>query len=132
MGILDPIVAAARGITPPQDGDDPRAWRLNVFWSLLIIGLLLFAHLAAAYGLLERFGVSGVASAAQVQTLEKGNKAILYAIYAPQFRAKIRERCDATTHVERERINVELDRMKAVYKEAAGEEFSPMPTCDQV
>ncbi len=130
--MISKIVAAARGITPPSHDEDPTAWRMNVFWSLLIIGGLLLAHLAAVHGYLEGLGISRVANASEVALLDARSKAILKAIASPQIRAKVRERCDATTPAAKERVNVELDRLKREYLLAAGEPFAPMPTCGEV
>ena len=132
MGAIDRIADDDRGIVPPGHDEDPRAWRLNVFWSLLIIGGLLIGHLAAVHGYLEGLGISRTANASEVALLDTRSKAILKAIYSPQIRAKVRERCDADTPAGRERVNVELDRLKNEFEMAAGEPFLPMPTCSEV
>lgn len=132
MSAIDRIAAAARGIVPPGHDEDPRAWRLNVFWSLLIIGALLIGHLAAVHGYLEGLGISRTANASELALLDVRSKSILKAIYSPQIRAKVRERCDAETPTAVERVNVELDRLKNEFEAAAGEPFKPMPTCGEV
>ena len=132
MSAIDRIAAAARGIVPPNHDEDPRAWRLNVFWSLLIIGGLLIGHLAAVHGYLEGMGISRTANASELALLDVRSKSILRAIYSPQIRAKVRQRCDADTPAGRERVNVELHRLLDAFELAAGEEFKPMPTCGEV
>ena len=121
-----------KGLTPPGDNEDPRPWRLNVFWSILVIGTLLTGHLLAVHGYLESLGISATANASELNTLNVRSKAILYAIYSPQIRAKVRERCDAESATATERVNVELDRLKNEFKAAAGEKFTPLPTCAEV
>jgi len=121
-----------RSLVPPDKDEDPRPWRRSVFWALLSIIVVLTFHLVSVKGYLSSIGISPVASAAEVQIIDQRSKSILYAIYSPQVRAKIRERCDTQDRHEREVINMELDRLLKEYRDAAGERFDPMPTCAQV
>ena len=105
---------------------------MNVFWALLTVIVVLVFHLAAIGGYLEGLGISRVASAAELMVIDERGKSILYAIYSPQVRAKVRERCDTNDRHERETINKELDRLLKEYLLAAGKRFDPMPTCDAV
>lgn len=132
MGMLDTGFSWLKFLWPPTKDEDPTVWRRGVFLMLSGTILILALHLMAAKGILEPLGVSAIATKAEVvQVVEKQN-AILYAIYAPQVRAKIRERCEADTAQEREKVNQELDRLLRDYKEAAGEKFTPIPSCDEV
>lgn len=132
MNDLGKVGAHLRGLVPPDKDQDPRCWRINVFWALLILIVVLTFHLASANGYLGRLGIPAVANADELQKVDDGNKAILKAIYSPQIRAKIRERCDTGDAAARERINKELDRLLNEYKLGAGKDFQPMPTCAEV
>ena len=129
---LERVVAAARGLIPPAKDEDPRPWRINVFLSLLVIGLVLGFHIASSSGWLSGIGISAVANASELRAVDERTKAILKAIYSPQVRAKIRARCDTNDATEKERINTELDRLLNEYKAGAGEAYRPMPTCAEV
>ena len=132
MGKFDRIVEAARGIMPPDKDEDPRPWRVNVFWSLLVIIVVLTFHLASASGYLERIGISGVANATEVQQNGKTARAILRRMALPEIRAKVRERCHAESAADRERINRDLDRILEQFKTDTGEDFGDLPTCADV
>ncbi len=122
----------AKGLTPPADGEDCRPWRVNVFWTLMILLVLVTGHIMSVHGYLSPIGISGHAQASELAVIADRGKSILYAIYSPQIRAKVRERCDASTPAEREEVNVELDRLMKEFKQAAREEFRPMPSCGEV
>lgn len=132
---FDRLVQAARGIMPPDKDDDPehvRCWRVNVFWSLLIIMVVLGFHLSATSGMLEPLGISGVANASEVQQNGKTARAILRRMALPEIRAKVRERCHADTAPKRESINRDLDRILEQFKTDTGEDFGDLPTCAEV
>ena len=129
---MNSFLEIVRSLLPPDKDEDPRPWRRSVFWALLLIIAVLTFHLASVKGYLSSIGISPVASAAEVHIIDQRSKAILYAIYSPQVRAKIRQRCDTNDREEREQINTELDRLLKEYRDAAGERFDPMPTCGQV
>lgn len=122
----------ALGVWPPEDGADPTPWRRSTF--VLIWGTIatLAIHIAGVRGYLEFMGVKRTATVADVETIDSRTKSILYAIYAPQVRGLVRERCDTTDRRERERINSVLDRVLRDYKEASGADFAPMPSCQEV
>jgi len=117
---------------PPGHEEDPTQWRRLVFVTLTTMVFVMGLHLAAAKGFLEPYGLSGFASTAQVKEVENKTDSILYAIYAPQIRATIRERCDTSDPREREQINKRLDRILREYEAATGERFQPIPRCDEV
>lgn len=133
--MIDRIVNAARAITPPEHDADPkehRAWRLNVFWTLLALILVTSFHLAAAGGWLETVGISGVANASEVKQNGKTSRAILRRLALPEIRAKVRHRCRAETDVDRDRIARDLDRLLEQFKTDTGEDFGKLPTCADV
>ncbi len=130
--MMQEIKDGIRALVPPANGADPRAWRLNVFLALVMIITVLAFHLLSTSGTLGFMGIEGVARAGEVQIIDARSKAILKAIYSPQIRAKIRERCDTNDAHLRERINTELDRLLGEYRSAAGEPFGVMPNCSQV
>lgn len=139
MGLGDGAIRAVQGLWPPKDGEDPEPWRRNVFLMIIGIAAVLSYHLLAAGGWLSFLGVDDVASSGQVEIVKEQIKevdektnSVLYAIYAPQIRAKVRERCLTEDGGERERINKEIDRIKKEYKDATGADFEPMPGCDEV
>ncbi len=132
MSKLDRVMAAARGILPPDKDEDPRCWRINVFWGLLITMVVLAFHVASAGGYLEQIGISGVANASEVQQNGKTSRAILRRMALPEIRAKVRARCQAQTALERERINRDIDRILDQFKTDTGEDFGILPTCAEV
>ena len=132
MKTIGRAAAAARAILPPNGDEDPRPWRINVFFSLLCIWSILGFHIASTSGWLIALGISGVANAGELAAVDTRTKAILYAIYSPQVRAKVRARCDTTDAAEVEKINTELDRLLNAYKAGADEDYKPIPTCAEV
>lgn len=135
MGLADHGIKFAKWFMPPTlEGEDEglRNWRWKVFILHIVLFALISVHLSAAKGFLAPVGIHGVASTQDVEDLKKSNESILYGIYAPQIRAKIRERCSTNSAAEREEINKELDRILRDYREATGKSFSPMPSCDEV
>ncbi len=130
--MMQEIKDGIRALVPPANGVDPRAWRLNVFLAIVMIITVLGFHILSSSGTLGFMGIQGVARADDVRRIDDRGKSILFAIYAPQIRAKIRARCDTNDAHLRERINTELDRLLKEYKAAAGEAFGPMPNCSQV
>lgn len=121
---------------PPEKDEDPRLWRINVFFSLLIIGSVLAFHIASSSGLLSVIGISGVANASEVQQNGKTARAILKRMALPEIRAKVSARCKAQTAPDREqrieRINRDLDRIIEQFKTDTGEDFGKLPTCAEV
>jgi len=121
-----------------------------IIFLTIIIGL----HLAWSWGHLAAMGFVGPAYADEQQKIlaevdrkidekikplqdkmdstERTSKAILRAIYLPQVRAKVAERCASDSTAEKQAINTELDRIKAEYESLSGEEFGREPTCEQV
>ena len=132
MSKLARVVSAARGLVPPGPDEDPHAWRVNVFLSLLVIGLVLAFHIAASGGWLTAIGVSGVANASEVQQNGKTARAILRRLALPEIRAKILERCHAETAEDREIINRDIDRIIEQFKTDTGEDFGKLPSCAEV
>lgn len=133
--MIEKLFTAARSIMPPDydaDGRMLQRWRKNVFWTLLILMLALAFHLAAAKGLLEPIGVSGVAQASEVRQNGKTARAILRRLALPEIRRKVRQRCEATTAADRERINRELDRILEQFQNDTGQPFGDLPTCGEV
>ncbi len=117
---------------PPDKDEDPRAWRVNVFFSLLVIGSVLGFHIAASSGALGVIGISGVANASEVQQNGKVGRAILRRLALPEIRAKVSLRCKATTAADRERINRDIDRILEQFKTDTGEDFGGLPNCSEV
>lgn len=119
-------------LTPPGEDQDATTWRWAVFVSIIVLACVIGVHLAAANGMLARFGISGIAYASDVDSINQRSVSILYAIYSPQVRAKVRQRCDTNDAAARERINTELSRILREYEHAAGQPFGVMPRCDEV
>lgn len=117
---------------PPEGEEDVRSWQRSVsIMQWILIGTLSF-HLLSTNGVFEPVGISPVASERDVQIIKSQNLHVLYAIYAPQVRALVRQRCDHPSPEMRERINVNLDRVLREYRDATGVPFSPMPSCSEV
>ena len=133
MGLVNTIYKFFSSLWPPGRDEDPTPWRKVVFFSLALGTLVVYGHIAASGGYLEDYvGIKGYASSEQVEVVSNQTHAILYAIYAPQIREKVRARCEVHLASEREKINRELDRILQDYEEATGSRFSPMPNCGEV
>ena len=149
LNAIDDIVSSLR---PPKPGDDVEAWRRSVFGALVLILVYSAFHAIWALGWMATIGYAG--PYADIEQIRKDvdrkietaikplqekidstyttSNAILRALYLPQIRAKVRERCDTAEADKRAAINQELDRIKEEYKHFAGAEFGPDPRCDQV
>jgi len=132
MPLIETGAAIARALGIPAKNEDPQPWRLKMFLAVMALSILFGLHFAAAKGFLGFIGIDGVAYAGEMRNVQDTHKAILRAIYAPQIRLHIRERCETTVANEREKINKDLDRLLAEYREATGEAFKPIPRCDEV
>lgn len=130
--MIDKIPGAMRALLPPAKDADPTSWRVTVFVSIVVLGFMVVTHQLASYGYLESIGISRVANASELNQVDERTKAILRAIYSPQVRGKVRERCDTNDPREREKINKELDRILNEYKDGSGEDFRPIPKCGEV
>lgn len=137
----------AKQLRPPDHGTDPHHWRWVVFWCLVLIIPLTLTHIATATFGAEWFGIARYARADEVdekiakaitpiETKISGTQrtmdSILKAIYLPQVRQKVRERCDTKDARERQKINVELDRIKTEYRTLSGNDFGTVPSCNEV
>lgn len=131
MTVLDIAKTVLGAIWPPDHDEDPRHWRRAVFVMLITLMALISFHITAAKGFLTGIGIHGFASSQVVEEISEKQNSVLYAIYAPQIRAKIAERCRASTE-QKEHINQELDLLLREYKRATGKDFSPIPRCDEV
>ena len=130
--IASAVKALASALWPPKEGEDATNWRWGVFGAIMLVTLVLTVHIVSVKGYLSVFGISGVAYASDVEEINMKTSAILYGLYAPQVRAKVRERCDTEDAVEREKINQVIDSIKREYRRLSGVEFYPMPTCGEV
>ena len=152
--MINIIRSILRALYPPQRDDDPYPWRVGVFLWLVVLLILAGGGIAADLGGLSRFGLHSVVRANEVDAKisnavgsmeqkidEIGRKAdnadrtsqsILKALYLPQIRAKIRERCDTSDGMERAVINKELDRINDEYTRLSGESLGIAPRCDEV
>lgn len=136
-------------LPPPRNGDDPYPWRQMVGLTLAALVLCCFAMYALAFGTLERlFGFPARLAWAhevddriektilpierKLDAVQATNHAILRAIYIPQIRARVRERCDIPDRAQRDRINAELDRIRNEYRLLSGERLNVSPTCEEV
>lgn len=142
-------------ISPPQNGTDPYSWRLAVFWTLLLLLVVCVGGMFVMHGALAYVGVdTRIAWTSEVDgkimravepmqkqmgtmqkqmgKMEATGKSILRALYLPQIRQKVRERCDTLDPYQRSRINIELDRIHAEYRTLAGEPFGENPDCSEV
>lgn len=131
--MIDQIISHLRSLVPPSSNGDKRlrAWRINVCLSLFVIGTVLAFHIAASKGALAYMGIPAVSRADELQQVNQTVRAILKAIYLPQIRAKIRQRCDTPYPQDREKLNREIDYLLAEYKRGNGTEFLT-PGCDEV
>lgn len=134
-------------LRPPKPSDDPTPWRQSVFTALSLLLLYSACHALWSLGLMASYGYAGPVTETQVDSkiaaaikplqdkvnsTDQTSKAILRALYLPQVRAKVRERCDTTDAQKRANINRELDRIREEYKNLSGHEFGPDPRCDEV
>lgn len=134
-------------LRPPKPSEDPTPWRQSVFTTLSLLLVYSACHALWSFGLMTSYGYAGpiteeqvddkIAAAVKplqdkVNSTDQTSKAILKALYLPQVRAKVRERCDTTDAQKRANINRELDRIREEYKNLAGHEFGPNPRCDEV
>jgi len=135
-------------LLPPRRGADPYKWRMAVLVTLATLVLVVGASLLVMHGGLAWAGsdnrvawtaevdskiVTAIAPIqAQLQRTEHTGNAILRALYLPQVRDKVRQRCDEDSASDRARINVELDRIRAEYATLAGTSLGVEPRCDEV
>lgn len=149
--LLKYFMIGIKALTPPKhvEGRDIRDthWRWAVFVMIVFTAFILSLHIAMVKGFFEPFGYSAVAYSAEVRVMldeelkpvreqldasDRKSNSILFAIYAPQIRQKVRERCDTTSADLREKINRELNFILREYEELAGKPFLPMPRCGEV
>lgn len=128
---LDPLKLLGF-LWPPKADADPTTWRFAMFFAHLGVLAVLTFHIAASAGILSRFGISGYATDKEVEQLDRKQDAILFALYAPQVRTLIRDRCETSDRYEREEINQRLVIILREYYELTGTNFSPIPTCNEV
>lgn len=158
--MLNPIKAVEwagdlfRSINVPAPDVDPTSWRKAVRAMIILLAAVVGMHLAWSWGHLAALGFVGPAYADEqerilkqvdtkidekikplqdkIDSTERTSKAILLAIYLPQVRSKVAERCASDDTQEKQEINRELDRIKAEYESLSGEPFGREPSCEQV
>lgn len=116
---------------PPAAEKEPAAWRWAVFFALILVGSALGLHLAAAKGFLSPLGISAVADERTVNQIIVRQGSILYAIYAPQIRILVRQRCFASSVEEKENASRQIDLIARDYLRSTGRTF-PLPRCSEV
>ena len=133
MGVVDRVLSAGRALKPPKHGDDPTYWRWAMILALTATILTLSFHITASKGYLEEYGVSGFPSEEQFVSVDTKVNAVLEAIYGPQIRDAVRERCNAPSgSPERERAIQELERLLDAFRAAAGYAFPRTYNCGNV
>lgn len=128
---MDFLFKAFKSIWPPEKEEDNYAWRRAMFLTTSTIGVVLTFHILSSLSFLQPFGIYGFATTQSVKEVESSVHAVLYAVYAPQIRSKVRERCEATSADEREEVNKDLDRLLRDYEQATKKEFD-LPRCEEV
>lgn len=115
-------------LTPPRNASAQEMRRHAIALSVAVA--LIYGHIAIACGWLSSIGLTGFASAANLESVRAEMTEVKVTLYSIAIRDLHRMQCHALSYDDKSKINDQLQRELGKYREATGREYQ-LPECPQ-